>query len=191
MAISEEGMKVVIGQEAGYGNRAYDHSFVIKVRLNHEATESERDAIYVASTILEDAFLKGAHEVDPKVHERAAKTKTEILACFGDQLVFVEEIPNEYCSRGCCAFYPWFIVTTKIGRIKIGWRKSVIHLEWTDSAIKADASMIFPREEAWPGYETTAYNKVIHAHGYDKAAEYIARLEAFHDSKLEAKSCAQ
>ena len=37
------------------------------------------------------------------------------------------------------------------GRFKIGWRKSVIHLEWTDSAVKADAKIIFPKEEAWPG----------------------------------------
>ena len=97
--------------------------------------------------------------------------------------LYVDEIPNGYCSRGCCAFYPWFIVTTPKGRIKIGWRKSVIHLEWTDSEIKADAETIFPKEEAWPGYETTQYDKVIHAHGYEPAKDYITRLMAFKESK--------
>src|ERR1019366_8994163 len=102
--------------------------------------------------------------------------RAEILACFPLVPIYVEEIPNGYCNRFCCAFKPWFVVTTPRGRIKIGWRKSVIHLEWTDSDIKGDAKTIFPKEEAWEGYETTQYDKVIHAHGSEAARKYLARL---------------
>ena len=170
--MNEQDYKTVGGIEYGSG-----YAFRIQIAsFGRELAEYEKDAIYKAQDILADAFRKGFMDDDPLTHEAAAKTRTRILACFGVRPIFVEEIPNGYCSNGCCAFYPWFIVTAKIGRIKIGWRKSVIHLEWTDSALKKDAKEIFPKEEAWPGYETTQYDKVIHAHSYEKAAEYIDRL---------------
>jgi hypothetical protein len=147
--------------------------------IEREFTEDEKFAIDRARDSIDDALLKGETGANPKTHEKAACDKAKILECFGRYALYVEEIPNGYCSRGCCAFYPWFIVTTPKGRIKIGWRKSVIHLEWTDSEIKADASEIFPKEEAWPGYETTQYDHVIHAHGYEAAKSYIDRLMVF------------
>ena len=171
--VEENKWKTVRSVEYGRGD-AYRIQFVIA----RPVSEYEKEALYKAGDLLEDAMLKAEKDADPKTHETARENKDAILACFGGltNYVYIEEIPNGYCSRGCCAFFPWFIVTTPIGRIKIGWRKRVIHLEWTDSAIKQDAKAIFPGEEAWPGYETTQYDKVIHAHSYEAAAKYIERL---------------
>jgi hypothetical protein len=145
------------------------------VRMNRDLNDEDNWVLSRAQRDIEAALRKESLRLDPATHEWAALTRSEIMNLFTAP-IFVEEIPNGYCSQYCCAFKPWFVVTTSRGRIKIGWRKSVIHLEWTDSAIKGDAEAIFPKEEAWPGYETTAYDKVIHAHGYDAARRYIARL---------------
>jgi len=174
-ALIEQSYKTVTYMEVG-------GSYGIRIQIggiDREFTEEEQYAIERAREDIAEAILKGETGANPKTHEKARLSKLEILNCFGLNRIYVEEIPNGYCSRGCCAFYPWFIVTTPKGRIKIGWRKSVIHLEWTDSEIKALASEIFPKEEAWPGYETTQYDRVIHAHGYEKAKEYIDRLLIF------------
>jgi len=145
------------------------------VKTDHILTPTEKDIISRARETIVEAVQKESERLSPETHEKAARERSEILALFPSH-IYVEEIPNGYCSRYCCAFKPWFVVTTTRGRIKIGWRKSVIHLEWTDSAIQGDAKTIFPKEEAWPGYETTQYDKVIHAHGYGAAKRYIERL---------------
>ena len=169
--ITQSGKKVTYIEHMG------GYSVRIEISgINRDLTKEEESAIDRARDAVDEALHKGETGADPKTHEKAAKDRNDILACFGPNAYYVEEIPNGYCSRGCCAFYPWFIVTTPRGRIKIGWRKRVIHLEWTDSAIKAMASEIFPKEEAWPGYETTQYDKVIHAHSYKAAEDYINRL---------------
>jgi hypothetical protein len=134
------------------------------VKMDREITENDKMAFDRARQAVEESVRKETEALKPETHTRAAVERAELLALFPSP-IYVEEIPNGYCSRYCCAFKPWFVVTTSRGRIRIGWRKSVIHLEWTDSAIKGTAAEIFPKEEAWPGYETTQYDKVIHAHG--------------------------
>lgn len=152
-----------------------DLGIKILVSLGREIDDSDKRAIRKLVDPLIEDLQKETLRLRPKTAEEATLERAEIVNLFAGP-IFVEEIPNGYCSRYCCAFKPWFVVTTGKGRIKIGWRKSVIHLEWTDSAIGKTAAEVFPKEEAWPGYETTQYDKVIHAHGYQKAAEYIQRL---------------
>ena len=84
--------------------------------------------------------------------------------------IFVEEIPNGYCSDWCCRHLPWFIVTTKIGRIKIGWRKRVIQIDWSDTVVKRTGEELFPDED------TTKGGDYIHAWGLAKAQDYIVKL---------------
>ncbi len=86
--------------------------------------------------------------------------------------IYVEEIPNEYCSGACCVNRPWLIVTTPMGRIKIGPRKRVISISWEDSLIKQTA------QELFPGEDVTKDGRTIHAWGIDKAREYVGRLLA-------------
>lgn len=83
--------------------------------------------------------------------------------------IYVEEIPNEYKSK----LYnpaPWLIVTTVRGRIKIGWGKRAISIDWSDSDIEDWAEELFKDEEV------TKFGKGIHAWGYAKAAEFLRKL---------------
>jgi hypothetical protein len=168
-----EGYELASGMEMSGG--CGDLGVKVFVRVNRKMNETDRNNLRRIMDDIESAVMKETLRLDPETAKAAAVERAELLDCFSVG-VYVEEIPNGYCNRYCCAFKPWYVVTTPKGRIKIGWRKSVIRIEWTDSAIKASASEIFPKEEAWPGYETTQYEKIIHAHGIEKAKEYINRI---------------
>jgi hypothetical protein len=101
--------------------------------------------------------------------ERDLKVKKDLLNCFSDVgAIHVKEIPNEYEQFG----EPWFIITTRIGPIKIGWRKRVIAISWEDSDIVKIADDLFPDED------TTKYHRMIHAWSHEKAAEYLKVLHS-------------
>lgn len=171
MTVAED-YKLVEGCEI---SGTFDRGVKIFVKVEHDLTEDERDVLYKSREAILSILEKESLRLDPQTHINAAAERAEIVALFPPP-GYVEEIPNGYCSRSCCAFKPWFVVTTSAGRIKIGWRKSVIHLEWTDSDIRKTAEEIFPNEEAWPGYQTTQYDRIIHAHGYEAARKYILRI---------------
>ena len=105
------------------------------------------------------------NNTDPAVQARNAEQVKAMTELF-DEPIFVEQIPNGYGPWGA----PWLIVTTKIGRIKIGWRKRVIEIDYSDSTVNAAANYIFPDENVTKG------DRYIHAWGYDKAREYIKKI---------------
>jgi hypothetical protein len=82
----------------------------------------------------------------------------------------VEEIPNGYCNRYCCAHLPWYIVTTRLGRIKIGWRKSVINIDWAETQGTKTSEELFQSENV------TKDTRGIHAWGYEKARAYVGAI---------------
>jgi len=102
---------------------------------------------------------------NPKTKKETEENK-ELIKLF-PQPIYVEEIPNQYCNDWCCQHLPWFIVTTTIGRIKIGWRKRVINIDWSDTKCKIDGADLFPDED------TTIGNNYIHAWSLEKAKQYI------------------
>lgn len=105
----------------------------------------------------------------PQVIKDKAETLERLQGCFPDQSkIYVEEIPSEYGNSGHEA--SWLIVTTNIGRIKIGWRKRVIVLDWKDTRNPLSAEALFPHEDV------TKFDQLIHAWGYEKAAEYIKKI---------------
>jgi len=95
--------------------------------------------------------------------------REEILSCFKEP-IFIEEIPNGYCSDYCCRHLPWFIITTSIGRFKIGWRKRVINIDWNKTVGTKEAKEIFPNEDVTKGI------KYIHAWSIEKAREYVSTI---------------
>lgn len=102
---------------------------------------------------------------DPEILQKKAEEKEKLLSLFGNNLIFVEEIPNEYdCDSENC----WFRVTTKIGHLKIGWRKRVIYLDYSETILNN-----IKGTNLFPGEDTTTLDTGIHAWGYEKAKEYI------------------
>ncbi len=68
---------------------------------------------------------------------------------------------------------PWAIVTSEIGRVRIGGRTRVIDIDWSDSVVKADAPTLFPDvtdTKGGPG------GKFIHVYGNADATKILRRL---------------
>ncbi len=111
---------------------------------------------------------------DPLKTEHAKIERQGLLYCFYSNPVinacYVEEIPNGYCNQGCCRHLPWFIVTTQVGRIKIGWRKRVVEINWSDTTGTKTSEELFKDEDVTKG------NKMIHAWDLNKAKKYIAKI---------------
>lgn len=97
-------------------------------------------------------------------------TEAEMRALFllaGLDVVRTYQISNEYCSRACCAERPWWVVATKFGLIKIGWRKNVIAIDWSDTGYRGIVTEDNVTKEA----------TLVHAWGYPKAITYLDTLE--------------
>lgn len=93
-------------------------------------------------------------------HENVKKTKQQMLAVFTLAEIEVLEsynIENEYSGDS-----PWLLASTKYGLIKIGWRKRVINIDWSNTKIK------YLVED-----EVTKDSDMAHAWSYNKAVEYL------------------
>ena len=122
---------------------------------------------YKAMELLEYELLKEVYANDPEAQKHAQEQRERLTQhCFGDQPVFVEDLPNGYCRQGCCAHLPWFKVTTAVGPIVIGWRKRVINIDWSETKGTKTAEELFPKED------TTKETRLIHAWTYEKARAY-------------------
>jgi hypothetical protein len=84
--------------------------------------------------------------------------------------IYVEEIPNGYCSQSCCLHLPWLIVTTPAGHIRIGWRKRVIEIDWSRTTGTKTAAELFPNENV------TKSERMIHAWGNYEAKTYLRAI---------------
>lgn len=153
----------------GAGGALGTYGISIMVSLKRELTEADETAFDRAARAIQAALHEETIRLDPASAERAAVERAEMTRLFPAP-IYVEAIPNGYCSDYCCRHLPWFVVTTVRGRIKVGWRKRVIQIDWSDSAIQTDAETLFPDEDVTKGGRT------IHAWGVDKARAYVARL---------------
>jgi hypothetical protein len=97
----------------------------------------------------------------------------ELFARAGFPRANLISAPNEYEGEHKgrkLAYYaaPWYLAQVGDGPVfKIGWRKSVINIDWSASGksipdLTAD--------------DVTKAGDHVHAHGYEKAAEYLAKL---------------
>lgn len=162
-----------------YGGESFGSSgsfgirIVVAGSLPRDLTSSEiwgatHDAVKKIEFAVRAAFMAE----NPEALARRVAERTQIAACFGPEALFVEEIPNGYCSDWCCTQLPWFIVTTRVGRIKIGWRKRVINIEWDQTIGTKTAEELFPDEDVTKG------GRHIHAWSGEHAARYISAIIA-------------
>ncbi len=153
-----------------------NYGIKIQIAAGRTLTKEETYSIREYSEKITAMILGNTIALNPENIENAVMEKRQLLALFPSPIYF-EAIPNGYCSDYCCKNKPWFIVTTHFGRIKIGWRKRVISIDWSDSKITKTAEELFPLEEV------TKDGKLIHAYGYEKAKEYIDVLLGYAAAK--------
>lgn len=61
---------------------------------------------------------------------------------------------------------PWWLIKTRYGLIKIGWRKRVIKIDWSDTKL----------EKIITADDVTKDKSRVHAWTYTKALEYLIEL---------------
>jgi len=102
-------------------------------------------------------------------------TKQEVEALFltaGLPAQHVWELPNGYWPRHADyaerrAAEPWWLVLTEIGLVQVGWRKKVMHIDWSDTGLK---TIVTPDD-------TTKAERYVHAWSNDKAVAYLMELK--------------
>lgn len=87
------------------------------------------------------------------------------------------ELVNEYWGTDQ-PDSPWWLVKTEYGMIKIGWRKRVINIDWSDTEYKAGESKFWDGRDidVITNDDVTKDPTHIHAWGYAKAVEYLTTL---------------
>ena len=135
-------------------------------------TDAIRNAVYTARDAIKEEVMAAVLAADPETQEQRVKERRDLLGLFDGADIFVQEIPNEYCNRWCCRNRPWFLVTTRVGTFKIGWRKSVIEVDWTATLCKNTALLLFPDDR------TTRTGQTIHANTLSDAQRHILTVMA-------------
>jgi hypothetical protein len=143
----------------------------IHVLLNRDLYPDEAVEVHDMTRKLINMIAENTMLHSEAYQKELVEQRRELLECFPEP-IYVKEIPNEYNGG---KLSPWYLVTTKKGVIKIGWRKRVIVIDWSDSDIVPKAEELFGSELV-DNYKPTMSGKMIHAWGYDKANEYIHKL---------------
>ena len=86
------------------------------------------------------------------------------------------KIANEYCPCEQCK--PWWLVKTPHGLIKIGWRKRVINIDWSDTPYRSGESKFWDGRaiETLTNDDVTKWGSGVHAWSYGKAVDYLGTL---------------
>lgn len=145
----------------------------LRVGLDRPLDEADKAVVRDAMSGLEKRLLARSALLHPDNVEWKRSWLASARGAFEDAglaPIHVKEIDNEYCGALCCPHRVWLRVTTRVGPITVGWRKHVIVVDWTRSDIEATANDLFRFEETTKGY------KDVHAHGYEKMAEYLTRI---------------
>lgn len=142
----------------------FDNPDPIKKVLDHAMWEA-REAVNRALTL---ATLM----MDPETAVLQAKTKESFRKAFEDAglgPIYMKELPNEYWGKDPWAIRsPWFLVTTRLGHFKVGWRKRVINLDWSQTEKKSGRLNHLGEKD-----NVTFGDFYIHAYGYEKLTEYL------------------
>ena len=144
----------------------------LAIAVDRDFSQEEQFEISDLVTKIRNVVHKNSMLCSESMQEEIRTEKAALLALFGDNKIYVKEIPNQYYPD---SVFPWFTVYTTKGPIRIGWRKRVINIDWSESNIPH-----FP-EDLFAGEDTTIGSRVledryIHAWGYEKAKEYIDKL---------------
>ena len=133
-------------------------------------TDKIQNILYKAEQEIKHEILSQWHLEQPSLHVAIKGERERFERLFPDP-VYVKEIPNEYWKNDPhMKHFPWFIVTTSLGPIKIGRRKWVTEIDWSESEIRHDGRELFKDEDV------TKESKMVHAWGFEDAKRYILKL---------------
>jgi hypothetical protein len=115
-------------------------------------------------------------EADPRKPIKPWLTEQQVRALFELNNVHVYRVytlANEYWPEAesytdLRLASPWFLVKTKKGLVKVGWRKNVLVIDWCDTDIKKVVT-----EDS-----VTKDDYMVHAWSMSKAVEYMSVLGA-------------
>jgi hypothetical protein len=88
----------------------------------------------------------------------------------GFEVKSVHELPNGYWPDSYVELRrdnPWWLIETEIGLVKLGWRKRVISISWTNT----------PYRIVVTDDDTTKDEDMVHAWSYPKALQYLTDLK--------------
>jgi len=155
--------------------------FHCEVMINDEAlegfTDQEKWDLSYPMRLAVDALhesirLLRAKRDQSDVREGVIKQYLYAIKSTGLECSWHKVIDNEYCNGASYWTRPWIIAYSSIGPLKIGWRKRVIVLDWSETPIEETANELFPDEDV------TKIDKEIHCWGYDKLYEYLKVLKS-------------
>lgn len=153
-----------------YGGSIQEFRYNLDLYVGRKLEDAERFALTRA---LEKAFCEihaRTISLNPEHMVASQEEQRDLLDCFVDEAIYVELIPNGYCSEYCCRHLPWFRVTTRKGILELGWRKRVISLDWSATTIKQTGKELFPNRTMTLG------DDYLHASGYEDLKNCIATL---------------
>jgi len=108
---------------------------------------------------------------DPEVIKRKHQWYDDVEKVFknaGFTLIFRQVIPNEYSNSNY--YPPWYLVTTTEGIFKVGPRKRVYVIDYSEIKDAPSAKVLFANED------TTKEDFMIHAWGLEKFEEYLTLI---------------
>lgn len=157
-------------------NHGFDGQVAIDSNLfNQLSKDAQSDITWKATHFLEEIrnMIEAEWAKEYRQEERAGHIRrlTELFHEAGFDTIHVKVIDNQYSKDPFYYARPWLLVTTKKGVFKIGWRKRVINLDWSESDIK-----IFS-EDLFRGENTTKGDRSIHCWSEEKAIEYLGKLK--------------
>lgn len=163
-------LRVVYGCRGIAGSPGFGYEVEIKAGTDDPGVfdaETFRAATRTAGEVVTRELMAAAMVAVPGTAEAIEETKQRLLAPFSEFRggFKATPIPNGYCKDWCCRHKPWYRVSTALCSFTIGWRKCVINIEW-DKDLEVDFS----------SEDVTKEKGLIHAWGYEKAAEYIGKI---------------
>jgi hypothetical protein len=165
--INEQDWKVIEGEvTAGHRGTLGVRVQIAGTMLTATQGEKVREIAYSAMTDIKEELTAEFWAADPKAQQTRQMQRLELLRCFPTP-IWVEELPNGYCNRGCCRHLPWFRVTTTVGIFVIGWCKRVINIDWEGVPGAGTSRALFAAENVTKGEYS------IHAWGVGDAARYV------------------
>ena len=134
-------------------------------------SDAIQDICYNAIDKLRNEIMAATMAKDEEFMANARAEREAMIKCFGNESIFVEETPNKYWGDHPMArHHPWMIVTTHIGRIRIGARKRVFEIDWSETVGTKTSEELFKDENVTKG------DKSIHAWSIKDAERYIATI---------------